>query len=100
MKIYKRKHFEHSAKRGIFLMKLIFKTKELEHDFMISFEGMTENFKGTYPSARCITDQLTVQNTSIKDLCPSPFNPKFLLFKLFYSTIYGQNLFLFKEIFR
>ena len=50
MQIYKRKYFQHSAKKGIFWTKLIFKTKEQERDFMISFEGMPENFKGIYPS--------------------------------------------------
>ena len=56
MQIYKRKYFEHSAKKGIFWTKLIFKTKKQERDFMISFEGMPENFKGIYPSPRCITE--------------------------------------------
>ena len=27
-------------------MKLIFKTKEQEHDFLIRFDGMPENFQG------------------------------------------------------
>ena len=49
MNIYKRKYFEHSVKKKIFWTKLIFKTKEEELHFMISFEGMPENFKGTYP---------------------------------------------------
>ena len=48
MQIYKRKYFEHSAKKQIFWTKLTFKTKEQECDFMISFEGRPENFKETY----------------------------------------------------
>ena len=56
MQIYERKYFEYSAKKQLFWMKLFFKTKEQERDFMISFEGMPENFKGTYPSPRCIID--------------------------------------------
>ena len=44
MQIYKRKYFEHCLNNEIF------KTKEQEHDFMISFEGIPENFKGTYSS--------------------------------------------------
>ena len=35
---------------------IIFKTKEKDRDFMISFEGMPENFKGTYPGAQCLID--------------------------------------------
>ena len=27
-----------------------------EHDFMMRFVGMSENFKGAYTSARCIID--------------------------------------------
>ena len=56
MQIYKRKYFEDIVKKEIFWKKLIFKTKEQEGDFMISLEVMSENFKGTYPSARCIID--------------------------------------------
>ena len=56
MQIYKRKYFEHSVKKEIFWTKLIFKTKEQERDFMISFEDMPENFKETYPSVPCIID--------------------------------------------
>ena len=56
MQIYKGKHFEHNVKKKIFWTKLIFRTKEQEHDFTISFEGMPENFKGTYPIAQCVMD--------------------------------------------
>ena len=54
MQIYKRKYFEHSLKKEKICTKLIFKTKEQERDFMISFESRPENFKGMYPSARCL----------------------------------------------
>ena len=37
MQIHERKHFENSVKKETFLTKLIFKTKEHERDFMISF---------------------------------------------------------------
>ena len=37
MQINKGKNFEHSVKKEIFSMKLIFKTKEQERDFMIRF---------------------------------------------------------------
>ena len=40
---------------------------------------MPDKFKGTCPSAQYIID---LQNTSIKDGCPLPFNPKISLFKL------------------
>ena len=43
MQIYERKYFEYSAKKELFWMKLFFKTKEQERDFMISCEGMPEN---------------------------------------------------------
>ena len=57
MQICKRKYFEHGVKKEIFGTKVIFKTKEQDRDFMISFEGMPENFKGTsYPSVWCIID--------------------------------------------
>ena len=37
MQTYKRKYLGHSVEKEIFWTKLIFKTKEQEHDFMISF---------------------------------------------------------------
>ena len=47
MQIYKRKYFEDIVKTEIYWTKLIFKTKEQEReDFMKSFGGMPENFKG------------------------------------------------------
>ena len=54
MQIYKRKCVEQSVKKEIFWTKLIFKTKEQERDFVISFEGMPENFNGKYSSTRCV----------------------------------------------
>ena len=56
MQAYKWKYFEHSVEKELFWTKLIFKTKEQGRDFMISFEGMSENFKEVYPSAWCIID--------------------------------------------
>ena len=35
--MYKRKYFEHNLKKEVFWAKLIFKTKEQERNFMISF---------------------------------------------------------------
>ena len=35
--MYKRKYFEHDLKKEVFWTKLIFKTKEQERNFMISF---------------------------------------------------------------
>ena len=45
MQTYKWKYFEHSVEKEIFRTKLIFKTKEQERDFIMSVEGMSENFK-------------------------------------------------------
>ena len=68
-------------------MKQIFKTKEQEHDFMISFEGMPKNFKGTCPSARC-----TIDCTEHFYQRSSPFNPNFSLFKLKAPCYIWNNL--------
>ena len=68
-----RKYFEHSVKRKTFWKKLIFKTKDQERDFMISFEGMPENFIGTHPSVQCVID--CTEHFYQK---PSPLNPNSL----------------------
>ena len=51
MQIFERKYFEHTVKQEIFWTKLNFKAKEQQRDFMISFEAVLENIKGTYLSA-------------------------------------------------
>ena len=44
------------CKKGNLLTKLIVETKNQERGFVISVEGMPDNFKGTHPSARSGTD--------------------------------------------
>ena len=59
--------------------KLIVKTKDQERGFMISVEGMPDNFKGTYPSAPCL---IGCTEHFYQRPWPPPFNPKFPLLKL------------------
>ena len=61
-KIYKRKYSEHSEKNNFFCTKLIFKTKDQQCDFIISFEGMPENFNPFVPNAFFLYPLKTSEN--------------------------------------